>query len=105
MLAKVKEVAVNVVKTAKGHAKTAYHYTRERLKERSTWMGVIAIATVAGYNISPEQGQAIASLGLTLLGGVAAGTKDPKQVVVVSNNPEQDQGSAEGKQNQPEASS
>ncbi len=41
-------------------------YIVERMKEPSTWRGLIAIATLAGYSISPEQGELIISTGVGL---------------------------------------
>jgi len=38
----------------------------ERMKEPSTWRGLIALATLAGYSISPEQGELIISTGVGL---------------------------------------
>jgi hypothetical protein len=48
----------------------------ERLKERSTWLGLIAIITAAGLGISPEQGEAIALAGTAIAGAVAVFTAD-----------------------------
>ena len=49
-----------------------------RLKERSTWLGLIGIVTAAGVSISPEQTEAIALAGVAIAGVVAVFTKDNK---------------------------
>lgn len=47
-----------------------------RLKEPSTWRGLILVATSFGMTLSPDQSYAIASLGLALAGGVGAFSAD-----------------------------
>lgn len=49
-----------------------------RLKERSTWLGLIGIVTAAGVSLSPEQSEAIVVLGVAIAGAVAVFTKDDK---------------------------
>lgn len=53
----------------------------DRAQERSTWAGIIAIATAAGVSLSPEAKDAIITLGLALAGAVLTLTKDklPKE--------------------------
>jgi hypothetical protein len=43
-------------------------YILARLSEPSTWKGVVWIATAFGLALSPDQQEAIASFGLTLVG-------------------------------------
>jgi hypothetical protein len=43
-------------------------YILARLSEPSTWRGIIWIATAFGLALSPDQQEAIASFGLTLVG-------------------------------------
>ena len=50
-------------------------YLFARLKERSTWLGIIALASVAGYNVAPEQVNALAEFGVIITGIILAGTK------------------------------
>ncbi len=52
------------------------NYTIARLRERSTWLGLIAIVTAFGYRISPEQAQAIITVGLGLAGLIHTVTPD-----------------------------
>ena len=49
-----------------------------RLKERSTWFGLIGIVTAAGVSLSPEQTEAIVAAGVAVAGIVAVFTKDNK---------------------------
>lgn len=39
-----------------------------RLKEPSTWRGIVAIAAILGVNISPEMQQGIIGVAVALLG-------------------------------------
>ena len=50
-------------------------YLLSRLGERSTWIGLIAVATGAGVNITPEAATGIITVGSMLAGTVAAVTK------------------------------
>jgi len=47
----------------------------DRLRERTTWAGLVAIATAFGLNISPEDGEAIITGAMALIGIVFAGTR------------------------------
>lgn len=51
-------------------------YLLARLKERSTWLGLIAVAVSFGVHLTPDQQLAIIDLGLALAGGTLAITKD-----------------------------
>lgn len=53
-------------------------FIKDRLKERSTWLGLIAVVTAAGVALTPEQKEAIASLGVAIGGIVAVFTADAK---------------------------
>ena len=48
----------------------------DRLKERSTWVGIIGIITAAGVNISPEQTELIVTAGVAIVGAIMAFTAD-----------------------------
>lgn len=54
----------------------------DRLKERSTWMGLIGLISAAGVAIKPELQEAIISVGLSLVALVAVVTKDLKKTDV-----------------------
>lgn len=43
-------------------------YLIERLKEPSTWRGLVMIATAAGAHWSPEHQEAVITVGLSLAG-------------------------------------
>jgi len=47
-----------------------------RLKERSTWVGIITVITAAGVTISPERIEAIAGAGTAIVGAILAFTAD-----------------------------
>lgn len=51
-------------------------YVIERLKESSTWRGLVLIVTVAGAQISPELQNAIVLLGLGMAGLISAALPD-----------------------------
>ena len=55
----------------------------ERLKERSTWIGIISIITAAGVNLSPEMRDTIITAGMSIVGAILAFTSDTKPVVIV----------------------
>lgn len=48
----------------------------ERLKERSTWVGLITILTSIGINIKPELSEGIVSAGMGIVGLVFVLTRD-----------------------------
>ena len=48
----------------------------KRLKEPSTWRGIIAMLTASGIALTPDQGAAITAVGLGLIGLVGAFTPD-----------------------------
>ena len=50
----------------------------DRLKESSTWYGIIAMLTSAGVNLDPELQMQIISAGAGLAGLVAFATKEKK---------------------------
>jgi len=51
-------------------------YILERLKEPSTWRGIIWLVTAVGFALSEEEKQAIATAGMTLVGLIGVFTKD-----------------------------
>ncbi len=48
----------------------------ERLTERSTWIGLVSVATGAGVAVSPEMINGIVTGGSLIAGTIAAITKD-----------------------------
>ncbi len=53
------------------------NFLLDRMKERSTWLGLISLLTGFGLAISPEQGESIVSMGVSVAGLIAVFTKDP----------------------------
>lgn len=51
-------------------------YILNRLKEKTTWLGLISLLTLAGVNVSPELSQAIMNLGITLAAVIMIITKE-----------------------------
>lgn len=52
-----------------------------RLKEPSTWRGIILLLTVCGLKLQPDQQEAIIAAGLAVVGLIGVFTKDePKHV-------------------------
>jgi hypothetical protein len=45
-----------------------FDFIKKRLNEQSTWKGLILILTSLGVTLSPEQQNAIVSVGLGLVG-------------------------------------
>ena len=44
------------------------NYLLERLREDSTWRGIIMLLTAAGVQLDPSQASAIIAVGLALVG-------------------------------------
>ena len=54
-----------------------------RLKERSTWTGIIALITAAGVNLSPELAETIIQAGVAVVGVLFMATADKTTPVTV----------------------
>lgn len=55
---------------------TQMSWFADRLKERSTWQGIVAVLSAVGVAFSPDQKEAIITAGVALIGVIAAFTKD-----------------------------
>jgi uncharacterized membrane protein YiaA len=53
-------------------------YLIARAKEASTWRGIVLIATACGAVLSPEQQDAIVTVGLLVVGLIGAAISDEK---------------------------
>jgi hypothetical protein len=53
-------------------------YLIARLKEPSTWRGLVMIATACGAKLAPEQWEAIVTGGLLVAGLIGAAMADTK---------------------------
>lgn len=51
-------------------------YLYERLKEPSTWRGVIMLVTAIGIPLAPAQAESIVSIGLASVGAIGAFVPD-----------------------------
>lgn len=52
-------------------------WVKSRLRERSTWAGIIGAATaLAGINLLPEHADVLITLGVLIAGGAAVATKE-----------------------------
>jgi hypothetical protein len=47
----------------------------DRLRERSTWLGLVSFAAAVGVTLSPEQAQAMIAAGMALAGLIATFTR------------------------------
>ena len=56
----------------------AKKYIKARLKEPSTWRGIILLLTAVGVPIAPAMGEAVITVGLALAGGVGVVMPDKK---------------------------
>jgi len=54
-------------------------YIIDRLKEASTWRGIVALITAAGVALTPEQQAAIVSAGLAVIGLIGVLLGDQKK--------------------------
>lgn len=53
-------------------------YLIARMKERNTWLALIALATALGAKLSPDLQDAIVMIGVSLASGLVAATPEPK---------------------------
>lgn len=51
-------------------------YILARLRERSTWLGLIGLATACGLVLTPDQTAAVVGIGSALAGALASFTPD-----------------------------
>ena len=56
-----------------------FTYILNRLKERSSWLGLIAFATFCGASIATELTESIITVGVALAGLVGVVTKDKEK--------------------------
>jgi hypothetical protein len=51
-----------------------------RLKEKSTWLGILGLATALGVSIAPEMKEAISSVAVSIVAVVLIATKEQGSV-------------------------
>ena len=56
--------------------KNLLNFLLSRAKERSTWLGLISIATALGLVLSPAQSEAVIAAGMSLAGLIGTLTSD-----------------------------
>lgn len=54
------------------------NWLKNRLKERSTWLGLLALATIAGLELTDAQKELVVTIGTALGALVMTFTADPK---------------------------
>lgn len=58
--------------------KQILHFLLARARERSTWLGIVSIATALGIALSEFQTEAVIAAGISLAGVITAFTGDTK---------------------------
>lgn len=58
--------------TPKTNTNTNMNWIKNRLSEKSTWRGIVAVLSAIGVSISPSQTKAIITAGVTLVGIIEA---------------------------------
>lgn len=56
--------------------KTLINYITTRLKERSTWLGLVGLLASVGIAVGPEYQEAIITVGMALASAIAMLTGD-----------------------------
>ena len=56
--------------------KKVLNFILSRARERSTWLGLVSIATALGLILTPAQSEAIVASGMALAGMIGALTGD-----------------------------
>jgi hypothetical protein len=54
------------------------HFILNRAYERSTWLGIVSIATALGLTLTELQSEAVIAAGMSIAGVIAAFTGDKK---------------------------
>jgi hypothetical protein len=64
--------------TFKPKRHTKMNWIKNRLKEKSTWRGIVAFLTALGVSLSPDQATSVVTAGVALVGVFEAFFKDPQ---------------------------
>jgi hypothetical protein len=59
-------------------------FVLNRLREPSTWRGIVMVVTVFGVNLTPEEALAVASVGASIVAAIGIFTADKKKVEVIA---------------------
>ena len=74
-------------------------FLRDRLDERSTWRAIVALLTVGGISLDPDQTQAIIAAGVAIGALIEALLPDPAgKVGIIAQKEETKQRRDKGKQ-------
>lgn len=60
---------------------------QQRLQERSTYLGVVSLASSLGVTLAPEYAQAICAVSAAIVGALLVATKDPTVKVQIVEVP------------------
>lgn len=58
------------------HLKKLGSYVLDRLQEKTTWHGVVAVLSAIFVGLKPDQAEAIITVGATVSGLILVATKD-----------------------------
>lgn len=64
-------------------------WIKKRLAERSTWLGILTLAGICGYQINPELQEQIITAISAVVAVIFTITSDKKRVEVVNGGPGQ----------------
>ena len=56
--------------------KVAFKWALERLQEKSTWLGIVGLASSIGWYLDPAMANSIIQLGVGLASAIAVITKE-----------------------------
>jgi hypothetical protein len=75
---KVKGIMSEETKECKCECKSSFlqDNVMTRLKQESTWRGLITVATLLGWRLAPDQAEAIITAGASLVGTINILKKD-----------------------------
>lgn len=69
---------MRIVKFILDRSKKIVQFTLDRLKEKSTWIGVTGLLSAVGMTLSPEQTASISTAGVAIASAILAFTKEDK---------------------------
>lgn len=63
------------------------NWIKKRIAERSTWLGILTLAGICGYDIAPELKEQILTAIAAIVAVIFTVTSDKKRVEVVNDGP------------------
>jgi len=76
-VSQIRDILQSKTQTTMSLSKTK-NWFANRLKEKSTWRGIVAVLTAVGVSLSPDQTAAIVTTGVALAGVFEAFFKEPQ---------------------------